>query len=146
MPAFVVDTVAVLLYVEQRVVDVIAVMCTVKLAPPASDVEEPPQVNVWLPALPESLQRPLIDWLAIVQLTLLVSDPPGNGSLTVTPVAVVEPVLVTVIVNPMGSPAFTDVASAVFVIEIVGCGGVQVIVAEAMAVPALVVVTVAVLL
>src|SRR5216683_930109 len=39
-------------------------------------------------------------------------DPAGSASLTATPVAVPAPVLDTVIVNPIGSPAFTDGESA----------------------------------
>ena len=46
----------------------------------------------------------------------LMPVPMGSGSLSVTPVAVPKPVFDTVIVNPIGSPALTDAASAVFVI------------------------------
>ena len=45
----------------------------------------------------------------------LTPAPVGSGSLRVTPVAVPAPVLDTVMVKPIGSPAFTLVASAVFV-------------------------------
>src|SRR5687768_3967399 len=43
-------------------------------------------------------------------------DPAGSGSLSVTPLAEPGPLLVTVIVKPIGEPAFTEAASAVFVI------------------------------
>ena len=46
----------------------------------------------------------------------LMPVPVGSGSLNVTPVAVPAPVFETVIVNPIGSPALTDTASAVFAI------------------------------
>ena len=41
--------------------------------------------------------------------------PPGNGSESVTPFALPAPVLFTVMVKPIGSPALTEPASAVFV-------------------------------
>ena len=43
--------------------------------------------------------------------------PVGSGSLSVTPVAAPAPEFVTVIVNPIGSPALTVAASATFVID-----------------------------
>src|SRR5260370_28477991 len=45
-------------------------------------------------------------------------DPAGSGSLTATPLAVPGPVLLTLMVNPIGSPAFTVALSAVFVVLI----------------------------
>ena len=92
-------------------------MCTKKPLPLANVVLEPPQFRTWLPALPEIEQRPAFDWLSIDQITP-VPEPAGRGSLTVTPVAVVVPVLLTETVNPIGSPAFTDDASATLLIVI----------------------------
>jgi hypothetical protein len=46
--------------------------------------------------------------------------PPGSGSLIETPVAEPAPVLVTVTVNPMSEPAFTEALSAVLVIVRLG--------------------------
>ncbi len=46
----------------------------------------------------------------------LTPAPVGNGSSSVTPVAVPAPVLFTLIVKPIDSPAFTVALSAVFVI------------------------------
>src|SRR5215472_11382116 len=44
-------------------------------------------------------------------------DPAGSGSDTVTPCASPVPLLVTTTWNPIGSPAFTGEASAVFTTE-----------------------------
>ena len=57
--------------------------------------------------------------------------PVGNGSDNVTSLAKPGPPLATVIVKPIGSPAFTVAASAVLVT--VRLGALQVIVAEAVA-------------
>jgi hypothetical protein len=76
-------------------------------------------VSVWLPTAPEieqSGESGLSD-----QLT-----PAGSGSFTVTPWAVVVPVFVTVISNPIWSPALTGPAGlAVFVMSIVGAATVK---------------------
>src|SRR2546428_245232 len=48
--------------------------------------------------------------------TQFTPDPVGSGSISVTPFAAPAPVFVTVIVKPISSPAFTNAASAVFVI------------------------------
>src|SRR5881227_752718 len=58
-----------------------------------------PQVGVSSPVGPESIDQPA-------------TVPAGNGSFRVTPLAVPGPLLVTVIVKPSGSPAFTVPASA----------------------------------
>src|SRR5215208_6398434 len=44
--------------------------------------------------------------------SIVQAKPPGSSSVTVTPCSVPAPVLVTVIVNPMSSPASTDSSSA----------------------------------
>jgi len=44
----------------------------------------------------------------------LIPEPVGRGSFNVTPVALPAPVFETVIVKPIGSPALTEGASAVF--------------------------------
>src|SRR5690606_9693937 len=49
--------------------------------------------------------------------------PPGSGSLRETPVASAGPVLVTVMVKLIGSPAATAEAPAVLLIVSPGCGG-----------------------
>src|SRR5260370_1208439 len=87
-------------------------MCTVKVPPAATSTG--PQVSVCGAAgLAAHEPGPESDWVSIDQVTP-VPDPAGSGSLTVTPCAVPAPPLVTSTVNPIGSPAFTDVASAVF--------------------------------
>src|SRR5260370_1264392 len=86
-------------------------MCTVKLAPAARVTG--PQVSVCGAAG--------LDGQGVGQgrggdpggRGILEHDPAGSGSVTVTPVAVPAPVLVTVTWNPIGSPAFTVAASAV---------------------------------
>src|SRR5690349_64340 len=85
-------------------------MCTVKLAPPATLVG--PHFRTCDGLVPEVEHRPAFDWVSIDQVTP-VPDPAGSGSLTVTPVGVPVPALLTLTVNPIGSPAFTDAASAV---------------------------------
>src|SRR5437899_780898 len=55
---------------------------------------------------------PGLDWLATTQVTPL-PEPAGRLSLTVTPLAVPVPLLLTVTVKPIGSPALTVAASAV---------------------------------
>ena len=83
-------------------------MCTELLAPGARSTGPKPR-------LPPEIAQPAASGVSL-QLTPV---PVGSGSLTVTPLAVPRPVLVTVTVNPIGSPALTDAASAVFVIWIV---------------------------
>ncbi len=63
--------------------------------------------------------------------------------MTVTPCAVPVPLLVTATLNPIGSPAFTDAASAVLTMWI--AAALQVMVALLESDPSLVVVTLAVL-
>ncbi len=121
--------------------DVVAVMCTVKNAPAARSAG--PQVSACDGLVPVTEHGKLAPvWLSIDQVTP-VPVPAGSGSLTVTPLAVPAPVLVTVTVNPIGSPAFTDAASAVLVI--VMFAGWQVILASAEPPPSLDEVAVAVL-
>ncbi len=50
----------------------------------------------------------------------LMPAPAGSASAAVTDLATPGPALLTVIVNPIGVPALTDEASAVFVIERLG--------------------------
>src|SRR5262249_56000456 len=91
---------------------VVAVMCTLNVPPAASDVG--PQDSVCgAAALTE--HRPGFDWLSIDQVTP-VPEPAGSGSLTVTPLAVPVPLLFTPAANPSQSPAFTELASPVFMI------------------------------
>src|SRR5229473_6649364 len=91
-------------------------MCTVKNAPAARSAG--PQVSACDGLAPVTEHGKLAPvWLSIDQVTP-VPEPAGSGSVTVTPLAVPAPVLVTVTVNPIGSPAFTDAASAVLVIWI----------------------------
>ncbi len=105
---------------------VAAVTCTLKDAPAARSVG--PQLSACDGLVPEVEHRAGFDWVSIDQVTP-VPDPAGSGSLTVTPCAVPAPVLVTVTVNPIRSPAFTVPASAVLVILMTA--GWQVIEAEA---------------
>src|SRR2546425_215664 len=116
-------------------------MCTLKLPPAARSVG--PQLSVW-GAVGELIEHRLgTVWLLIDQLTPL-PEPAGSGSLTVTPLAVPVPVLLTVTVKPIGSPALTVAASAVLLTWMLA--GLQVMLAELLSLPSLVVVTLAVLL
>src|SRR5215470_18069024 len=116
-------------------------MCTLKLPPDASDVGPHDSTCGFVGWSIE--HRPGFDWVLIDQATPA-PDPAGSGSLTVTPVAVPAPVLVTVMVNPIGSPAFTEFASAFFTMWMLA--GLHVMTSPDWSVPSLVVVTVAVLL
>src|SRR5262245_33880795 len=108
-PSLVVVTMAVLSYTVHSLAEVVAVICTLKLPPAARSVG--PQANVWgAAALTE--HRPALDWVSMDQVTPD-PEPAGSGSLTVTPWASPVPELDTVTVKPIGSPAFTDTASAV---------------------------------
>ncbi len=107
--ALVAAAVAVFGYAAQLACDVLLVTCTEADAPDATLPNEQP--SIWFGAEPVTEQAALAG--LIDQLT---PAPPGSGSTSVTPVAVPAPVFATVIVNPIGSPALTDVASAVFVI------------------------------
>src|SRR5204863_4456889 len=55
---------------------------------------------------------PVFDWLSIDHVRPE-PEPAGSKSLTVTPLACPAPLLLTVMVNPIGSPGFTNGASAV---------------------------------
>src|SRR5579871_6348517 len=93
-------------------------MCTVNVlaarVSPAGIVSGPqvsvPDVIAHVPPQPAP-------WLAICQFR---PGFVGSGSDSVAPYAAPGPVLYTVIVNPIGSPAFTCAASAVFRILIHG--------------------------
>src|SRR5437879_1869818 len=115
-------------------------MCTLKLPPAARSVG--PQLSVW-GAVGELIEHRLgTVWLLIDQLTPL-PEPAGSGSLTVTPLAVPVPLLLTVTVKPIGSPALTVAASAVLLTWMFA--GRQIIEALAWTLPALVADAVAVL-
>src|SRR5438876_967020 len=81
---------------------------------------------------------------ALLRLWIDQVTPAGSGSLTVTPVAVPAPLLVTVPTKPIASAWFSGLASAVLVMWMLAW--LQTICAEASPLPSLVVVTVAVLL
>src|SRR6516165_3732155 len=118
-------------------------MCTLKLAPAARVVG--PQDNVWGgggTAVAPTEHSPALDCVSIDQVTPE-PEPAGNGSLTVTPLAVPVPAFLTVTVKPIGSPAFTGDASAVLVIWMLA--GLQMMTASLEPDPSLVVVTLAVL-
>jgi hypothetical protein len=83
--------------------------CTVRVACDARSPNE--QLSDWLGALPV-IEQPAVAGL-IDQFTPV---PPGSGSDKVTPVAVPTPVLDTVIVKPIWSPALTVALSAVLLI------------------------------
>src|ERR1700694_4446444 len=86
-----------------------AVMWTLKLTPLARVVG--PQLKV-CGAVGELIEhRPALVWLAMDQLAPE-PEPAGSGSLTVTPLAVPVPGVLTRIVTPMVSPALTLGASA----------------------------------
>ena len=84
-------------------------MCTDREVFDATSPNE--QFSDWFGAEPV-IEQPAVAGL-IDQFT---PAPPGSGSARVTPVAVPAPVLETVIVKPIGSPALTESASAVLVI------------------------------
>src|SRR5437899_6349106 len=115
-------------------------MWTLKLPP--ADRSVGPQLRTW-GALPAIEHSPGLDWLATTQVTPL-PEPAGRLSLTVTPLAVPVPLLLTVTVKPIGSPALTVAASAVLHRRMLP--GWQVLLAEPYPVPCLVEVTLAVLL
>src|SRR5215468_8321840 len=116
-------------------------MCTVKLSPAARVASE--QDSAWFGLEPviEHVADP-VGPESIDQVTPA-PDPAGSGSVTDTPVAVPVPELLTTILNPIGSPAFTDAASAVFLMWI--DAGWQVMLASEESAPSLVVDTLAVL-
>src|SRR5215469_15319724 len=86
-------------------------MCTVKLPPAIRSAG--PQFSVCGAGVIEHAGNGVPVWPAITQVRP-VPEPGGSGSDTVTPCASPVPVLVTVTLNPIGSPAFTGDASAVF--------------------------------
>src|SRR5712692_2423018 len=115
-------------------------MWTLKLPPVARVVG--PQLRTW-GALPAIEHSEGMLWLLMDQVTPE-PEPAGRLSLTVTPLAVPGPVLLTVTVKPIGSPALTGLASAVLRTWMLA--GLQVIEALLVSLPSLVVVTLAVLL
>src|SRR6266516_1280204 len=86
-------------------------MCTVLVAPAARSPNEQLSTCGAEPAIEQSGLSGLSDQVTPEP------EPAGRLSLKVTPVAVPGPAFETVIVNPIGSPAFTEAASAVFVID-----------------------------
>src|SRR2546425_151144 len=105
LPSLLVETLPVLLTVAPQVAAVVGeLMCTVAWAPEARS----PMLQVSTPVVIEQVAAavpPLTDQLRPALL--------GKVSVTVTPWAVPAPVLLTVRVKPMLSPAFTGEASAV---------------------------------
>ena len=97
-----------------------------------------PQVSTWLP---DTTVNPHVAPLevAIAQVTGVTPAPVPTGkvSVSVAPVAVPGPLLVSVIVKPIGLPALTVAASATFVIARFGL--LHVIEAEALPEPLFVV-------
>src|SRR5258706_474500 len=102
-----------------------------------------PQVSTWLPATPVSPHPAFAGEIDQVTGVTLVPVPPGKLSVSLAPVAVPGPVLVSVMVKPIALPALTEAASATLVI--VRFGLLHVIDAFALPVPLLVVVKLAVL-
>jgi hypothetical protein len=108
--------------------------CTVSLAPAARTkvlLSLPTQFSDWVPTVPVIEQDAGPLWLAIDQLTPDPLGPPGSESVTRVPVEAPIPLLLSVIVKPIGEPASTEVASAVLVIVRFG----QFTVSEALAEP-----------
>src|SRR6266516_2477252 len=89
-------------------------MWTLKLPPVARSVG--PQLST-CGLLPEIEQRPGFDCVSIDQVTPA-PEPAGRLSLTVTFLARPVPLFWMSTVKPIGSPAFTEFASAVLVILI----------------------------
>src|ERR1017187_7494647 len=87
--------------------------CTVSLALAART--RLPQVRIWWLAthVIEQLIGPLVPVVAIDQW---IPGPLGSGSVRMGTTARPVPALCSVIVKPIGEPAFTEVASAVLVI------------------------------
>jgi hypothetical protein len=73
------------------------------------------ETQVTVPPLIEQVAGPLV--LAIDHVT---PDPDGNGSVSVTPLAAPFPLFVSVITNPIGDPALTELAYAVLVMVRLG--------------------------
>src|SRR5512142_2026271 len=88
-------------------------MWTLRLAPAAIVIGWPASVSCWLPSAPLIANEPKSNFEpSMTQWTGVPPLPPGRASLRVTPLAVPAPVLLTVTVNPIGSPALTESASA----------------------------------
>src|SRR5256885_111808 len=101
-----------------------------------------PQLRTW-GALPAIEHSPGLDWLATTQVAPQPA-PPNCMPLAVTPSAVSVPLLLTVTVKPIGSPALTVAASAVLLTWMLD--GLQVMLAGLLSLPSLLLVTWAVLL
>jgi hypothetical protein len=125
------DSVAVFGYWPQLDAAVGLVTCTLADAPDAM-----------LPKLHESVLAPIEHAPLAGLIDQLIPEPVGSGSDNVTALAVPVPVFIAVIVNPMGSPALTVAASAVFVSA--SAGQFTVMVADACTDPVLVAAAVAV--
>ena len=117
---------------------------TLRVAPAASVIGWPARVSVWLPWAPASVKAAGLPTAPSLTQVTPVPEPPGSGSVRVTPVAVPVPPLWTVTVKPIGLPALTLAASAVLVT--VRAAGWQMIEAGAELPPSLPLATVAVLL
>jgi hypothetical protein len=108
-PSLAAVAVAVFGYVPQPAFVLALVTCTDADAPGSRSPNA--QLRFWAGA------EPVIEQAALAGLIDQSTPfPPGSGSASVTADAVPEPVLETAMVNPIGSPALTTVASAVFVI------------------------------
>src|SRR3989442_11214522 len=113
-------------------------MWTLKLPP--ADRSVGPQLGTW-GALPAIEHSPGLDWLATTQVTPL-PEPAGRLSLTVTPLAVPVPLLLTVKIGR--AHVSTPVTSASRMPPSSLIKGLQVMLAELLSLPSLVVVTLAV--
>src|SRR5437899_13003456 len=110
-------------------------MWTLKLPP--ADRSVGPQLRTW-GALPAIEHSPGLDWMATTQVTPL-PEPAGRLSLTVTPLAVPVPLLLTVTVKIGRAPCMAGAASAVLLTSM--HEGLQGMLGELLSLRALVVVT-----
>src|SRR5215469_17994631 len=80
-------------------------------------VELGPQLRVWAGAVPLTAQKMPVGIFVSedVSRLQLMPEPAGSGSLKVVPVESPAPELAKVTTKPIGLPALTDAASAVFV-------------------------------
>src|SRR5215472_8160143 len=90
-------------------------MCTVSVCPAGMLTGWPFRDSVWLPAAPVIANAPASGLAGSIDQVTPVPEPAGSGSDRATPEAVPLPVLAIETVNPIGSPALTDAASAVLV-------------------------------
>src|SRR5262245_57042271 len=117
-------------------------MWTLKLPPAARSVG--PQDSDWLGLVP-ALEHTPFSYSTLFRSDQVTPapEPAGSASLTVTPLAVPVPELLTVMVKPMASPALTVLASATLVMWM--SPELQVMTSLSSSEPSLVVVTNAVL-